>query len=93
MLLSGKAKMLKNVVLAPIALLLTGCAVAAVRDSSQQYQQSLAAYKTCLGANGANPKACEGQRLAMEADERAFNNRSAALQGSNRTSNIIVQER
>lgn len=85
--------MLKSTILVPFALLLAGCAVVAVRDASQQYQQSLASYRTCLGANAANPKACEAQRLVLEVDERAYTNRVAATFGDNSTRNVNIQSR
>jgi hypothetical protein len=53
----------------------------------QQYEESTAGYRSCLGANQANPRACEAQRLAMESDERAFNNISG------HAANINVQQR
>ena len=40
----------------------------------QQYEESAGSYRSCLGTNQATPRACEAQRLAMESDERAFNN-------------------
>lgn len=85
--------MLKSAISIPFALLLAGCAVVAVRDASQQYQQSLVAYKACLGANAVNPRACEAQRLVLEADERAYTNRVAATFGDNSTRNVNIQSR
>jgi hypothetical protein len=56
---------------------LGGCGIAQRLDSRQHYEAaranyetSLAAYRTCVAAG---PIGCEGKRLAMEADERAFN--------------------
>jgi hypothetical protein len=43
----------------------------------QQYEESTAAYRTCLAAKQANTRNCEAQRLTMEADERVFTNISA----------------
>jgi hypothetical protein len=43
----------------------------------QQYEESTAAYRTCLAANQANTRNWEAQRLTMEADERVFTNISA----------------
>jgi hypothetical protein len=60
-----------------LCLALGGCAVAAQIDSRQDYQASAAAYKRCLTSNP--PQACEGQRLAMETDERKYNNLTAGL--------------
>lgn len=53
---------------------LGGCGTVARIESRDQYKQSLASYRSCLAANA--PQACESQRIAMEADERAFNNLS-----------------
>jgi hypothetical protein len=73
---------------------LAGCGVVARMEdrqeyvkARQQYDESTAAYRTCLVANGANLRACEGQRLAMEADERAFNNISG------HAANLNIQQR
>lgn len=54
---------------------LAGCGVSARVDARQEYQQSAANYKACLASSPA--QACEGQRLAMEIDERKYNNLSA----------------
>jgi hypothetical protein len=53
----------------------------------QQYEESAAGYRSCLGANQTNPRTCEAQSLAMESDERAFNNISG------HAANINVQQR
>ena len=73
---------------------LGGCGVVARMEdrqeyvkARQQYEESTGAYRTCLGSNQANPRACEAQRLAMESDERAFNNISG------HAANINVQQR
>jgi len=78
---------------AACALSLAGCGLAAKVDARQNYQKSLADYRACLEANSANVSACEGKRLIMETDERAFNNMAAGVQGGNTTSNVIVQGR
>jgi hypothetical protein len=64
---------------------LSGCGIAARMEdrqeyvkARQQYEGSLAVYRNCLAANSSNIKACEGRRLASEADERAFTNISGA---------------
>jgi hypothetical protein len=51
---------------------LGGCGVVARMEdlqecvkARQQYEESAAAYRTCLGVNQVNPRACEAQRLAM----------------------------
>jgi outer membrane murein-binding lipoprotein Lpp len=40
-----------------------------------ELQKSIAEYRACVDANGRRAKACEAQRLAMEAEERAYFNR------------------
>jgi hypothetical protein len=75
---------------------LGGCAgspFAAQRDARANYEKSVANYRTCLIDNPSDVKACDGLRLAQEADERAFNNMSAALQNRNSTANINVLQR
>jgi hypothetical protein len=73
---------------------LGGCGVVARMEdlqecvkARQQYEESAAAYRTCLGVNQVNPRACEAQRLAMESDERAFNN------SLGHAANLDVQQR
>lgn len=75
-------------------LLLSGCGVVARMEDRQeyvkarkQYEESTTAYRGCLGVNQAAPRACEAQRLAMETDERAFNNISG------HAANFNVQQR
>ena len=38
-------------------------------------------------------KACDGKRLAMEVEERAYNDLSAGAQGGNTTTNVNLQSR
>ncbi len=40
-----------------------------------ELQKSIAEYRACVDANGRRAKACEAQRLSMEAEERAYFNR------------------
>jgi hypothetical protein len=76
------------------AVSLAGCGVAARVDARNDYQTSAANYKACLVANPAAPQNCEGLRLAMETDERKYNNFSAGLDpGSQRSANITVLSR
>lgn len=71
---------------------LGGCAVAARVEARQDYRNSVAAYKECLATH--TPNQCEGLRLAMEADERQYNNLSAGLTpGAQRSTNINIQNR
>jgi hypothetical protein len=81
------------------AVSLSGCAgspVAIQREAQAQYAKSVANYRTCLIENSSNVKACEGLRLVMETDERAFNNMSASLPpnfSGTRSVNIQEQQR
>jgi hypothetical protein len=81
------------------AVCLSGCAgspVAIQREAQRQYATSVTNYRTCLTENSTNVKACEGLRLAMEANERAFNNMSSSLPpnfSSMRSVNIQEQQR
>lgn len=72
---------------------LGGCAVVATGDARTEYQASSAQYKTCLQANAASPQNCEGLRMAMETDERKYNNLSAGMNGNQSSSNLTVQRR
>jgi hypothetical protein len=85
---------MRNVGIVVLCAALGGCAVVARMEdrqeyvkARQQYEDSTAAYRTCLGANQANPRICEAQRLAMESDERAFNNISG------HAANLNIQQR
>ncbi len=76
------------------SLALAGCGIAAKIDARTEYQKSVADYRTCLDANPNDVKACEGKRLAMEAEERAYNNLSAGVtERGNTTANVNVQSR
>jgi hypothetical protein len=69
---------------------LAGCGIAAKVDARNEYRGSVAAYKECLATHA--PKDGEGQRLAMEADERQYDNLAAGItNGGNHTSNINIQ--
>jgi hypothetical protein len=59
------------------AFALAGCGIAARVDARAEYQKSVADYRACLDAHPWELKACDGNRLAMEAEERAYNNLSA----------------
>ncbi len=69
---------MKRAVFAPLPA--TGCGIAAKVDARNEYQASSERYKACLAANTADPRACEGLRLAMEADEQKYTNFSAGIQ-------------
>lgn len=65
----------------------------AYRQARVDYDTSATQYKVCLVSNPATPQNCEGLRLAMEADERKFNNYGAALNGNQGTRNVTVLNR
>lgn len=73
-------------------LALGGCAVVARNDARTDYLGSTNQYKTCLASNP--PQTCEGARLAMEADERKYNNLSAGLNpGTQSSANLTILNR
>ena len=85
--------MARLLIVAPLVLILSGCGHAAKIEARRNYEQSTAIYRTCVTTNSANPQVCEGKRLAMEADERAYNNMTAPLSNGVATANINVQSR
>jgi hypothetical protein len=77
-----------------LALPLAACGIAAKVDARNEYQSSTENYKQCLAANPSAPQQCEGLRLAMEADERKYNNMSAGINpGAQRSSNVTILNR
>ena len=85
---------MRGLLVAVLALPLTGCAVAAVHEARDDYRQAVDEYKSCLAANSSAPQHCEGLRLAMEADERKYNNLSAALKPEGqRSANVTILSR
>lgn len=85
---------MKFLLVGAAALMLGGCGLAARNDARTEYKSSADNYKACLAANSSSPQNCEGLRLAMETDERKFNNLSAALNPEGqRSSNITVLRR
>jgi hypothetical protein len=77
-----------------MSFLLSGCGIAARVDARNEYQVSSANYKACLAANPATPQNCESLRLAMETDERKYNNLSAGLNPRSRTQiNLTILNR
>jgi hypothetical protein len=82
-----------SLAVAALAISLTGCGIAARVDAQNDYEASAANYKACLAANAALPQNCEGL-LAMETDERKYNNLSAGLNpGSQSSTNVTVLNR
>jgi hypothetical protein len=75
-------------------LAVSGCGLSARVDARNDYQSSESNYKARLTANSASPRNCEGLRLAMEADERKYNNLSAGLNpGSQRENTLTILNR
>jgi hypothetical protein len=80
--------------MALLSMVLAGCGLAARTDARNDYRTSTDQYKACLGANPAAPQNCEGLRLAMEADERKYNNLSAGLNpDGQRSANLTILNR
>lgn len=73
-----------------VASLLSGCGVAAKIEARNDYRTSADQYKACLTANAAAPQNCESLRLAMETDERKFNNLSAGTNPGSQTSHNVT---
>jgi hypothetical protein len=80
------------------ASLLAGCAgspIAAANNARANYESSVTDYRKCLAANPSNVNACQSQRLAMEAEERAYNNLTADVNtklSRGFTNNVLVQQ-
>lgn len=86
--------MKKAILLGLLLPCLAGCGVAARVDARGEYQASAANYKACLANNPAVPQNCEGLRLAMETDERKYNNLSSGLNpGSQSSTNLTILNR
>lgn len=64
-----------------------GCGAVAKLDSGINYRQSQAAYRDCMRA-APNVQACERERLVMEADERAYTNVAAGVDGNSVSANV-----
>ncbi len=86
---------MKQVLVLACALALAGCGgVAAKIDARNEYQKTVADYRACLDANPTDVHACDGKRLSMEAQERAYNDLAAGVtEHGNATANINVQSR
>jgi hypothetical protein len=70
--------------------ILAGCGLAAKIEARNDYRASADQYKACLAANPASPASCEGLRLAMETDERKFNNMSAGVNPDAQSSHSLT---
>jgi hypothetical protein len=76
------------------ALGLASCGVTAKVDVREQYQKSLADYRSCLAGNEANASVCDGKRLIVDADERAVAQLSAGwVEYSSSPTDNITQAR
>jgi hypothetical protein len=83
---------MRHLVIVVSFLMLSGCGIVARNDARIEYQGSAANYKACLVSNPAAPQNCEGLRLAMETDERKFNNVSA-VPGAQRSDTVTILNR
>jgi hypothetical protein len=71
---------LKRLLIAPaLAVLLSGCGIAAKVNARHDMEASRVAYKACLAQHGRDLAACEGLRHTYEADLSAYQATSAAL--------------
>ena len=79
---------MKRILVALCTLALAGSGIVAKIDARTEYQKTVADYRACLDAHPWELKACDGKRLAMEAEERAYNNLSAGV-----PTNVNLQSR
>jgi outer membrane murein-binding lipoprotein Lpp len=70
----------------------TTATTAKVDVMPSELQKSIAEYRACVDAKG-RAKGCEAQRLAMEAEERAYFNRSSGTEGGTSASYVNIQSR
>lgn len=56
-----------------------GCGIVAANSARQDMESSKVAYKDCLQKHPSDTAACEGARLAYEADLRAYRATSSSL--------------
>jgi hypothetical protein len=86
-----KAIMLGAVCIATFGL--QGCGIADKVDARNQTHRSLAAYKACLIQHAQVMGACEGARLAYEADLKTYRAFSAGIHpGTDNTLNLNTSE-
>jgi hypothetical protein len=67
------------------ALALAGCGAAKVDprvDARAEYQKSLEEYQTCIDMSFKNVQKCEGNRVLMESNWRAYDNVTAGIKKS-----------
>jgi hypothetical protein len=70
---------------------LSGCGIAAKIDARNEMMDSKRDYTNCLTAHPDDTKACEGYRLAYQADMQAYRATSAGImRGRNDTVNVNV---
>lgn len=81
---------MRKVILLALITPLCGCGVSARVDARNDYNAAAANYKACLSANTAAPQNCEALRLAMEVDERRYNNLSAGLNPDGQRSGVLT---
>lgn len=66
-----------------VCLALSGCGISAKIIARNDYLASEANYKNCVSQNSANPHQCDGLRMALDADERKYQNLSSGSSGGN----------
>jgi hypothetical protein len=75
-----RREQLKQLFIVPaLAVLLSGCGVAAKVNARQDMEASKVAYKACLAQHEQDAAACDGLRRAYEADLSAYRATSAAI--------------
>jgi hypothetical protein len=77
------------------ALMLAGCGAAKIdspANARAEYQKSIDdEYRACINDNLKNVEKCEGKRVQIEANERAYNNMTAGItQGGNIANRITA---
>lgn len=82
---------MRILVIMPLCAVLGGCAVVAHVDARNDYQASAANYKRCLASGP--PQACESLRVALEVDERRYNNLTAGMSDGQRSGTLTILNR
>ncbi len=70
---------MKRLLIGVALLSLSGCGIAAKIQSRDDMMAAKSAYTDCLANNPQNPGACEGLRLAYQADLQAYDATSAGM--------------
>ncbi len=81
---------MKRLLIVPaLAVLLSGCGIAAKVNARHDMEASKVAYKACLAQHGLDATPCEGPRQAYEADLAAYRATSAGVRAG---ATITVQQ-